>query len=820
MFAKLESYFHAIRRRLSRSEWAIRHLGFPPSEGTSEEPGLLLIQIDGLGRTQLERAISGGRMPFLRRLLQREGYNLGNFYPGLPTTTPAVQAELYYGVRASVPAFSYYDRAKQCHGLMCYPDWAKLVEAGCSAQGEGLLKGGSSWSNIYTGGAAQEESHFCAASIGVTDMWRSGKLKNLFIFSLLHLPSVIFIALRIVLELFLGLWDALVGIARGERALSELHMTISRAFVAIGLREVIGIGGSIDLARGLPIVHINFVGYDEHAHRRGPGSAFAHWSLRGIDGAIRKLHRAAHRSRRRDYAVWIFSDHGQERVQKFAADRPGGIEQVVREALDLARQQDRAWRPRSQDRPVWATRSRRRQARLAAAARLTPEEQATFTISAVGPVGHVYFAHATPEEKLRALAHRLVDQHHVPGVLWRSEKDGFFWKHAQGEVRVPDGVADCLPHHESLRREIAQDLAALCANTNSGDLILLGWSPHQPPVTFANERGAHAGPGPEETRGFTLLPPRTRLPVGSEAYLRPAALRAAALHFLGRGELEVARPVPVSGDVLSLRIMTYNVHSCGGTDGRISPRRIARVIAREQPDIVALQELDLGHRRSRAEDQAAIIARELDMHVVFCPTITRDAEHYGHALLSRWPIEVVRRAFLPAAPKGWWPEPRSALWARVLIGARRINIITTHLGLGPQERILQARALLGPEWIGAMPPEEEVILCGDFNAMPGSPPYRVVTSRLRDTQLCCTGHRALRTFSSLQPFARIDHVFVSAGLSPQRVCVPRTEITRVASDHLPLVVDLVTSSAGAETPTSTPAAAPQSSTETQALAPR
>ena len=817
MFAKIESFFHALRHRLSRSEFAIRHLGFSPSEGTSEEPGLLLIQIDGLSRTQLERAISGGRMPFLRRLLKSEGYKLGTLYPGLPTTTPAVQAELYYGVRASVPAFSFYDRAKQCHGLMCYPDWAKLVEAGCAAQGEGLLEGGSSWSNIYTGGAKQEESHYCAASIDVADMWRAGKLKNLLIFTVLHFPSVVFIAVRIVIELLLGLWDALVAIVRGEGLRPEFMLAISRAFVAVGLREVMGIGAAVDLARGLPTVHVNFVGYDEYAHRRGPGSAFAHWSLRGIDGAIKKLHRAAHRSRRRDYAVWIFSDHGQERVQPFAPHYRDGIEQVIREALEIARTEDKAWRPRSQQRPVWVARSKRRHTLLAAAARLTPEEQATFTVSAVGPVGHVYFAHATSEEKLRALARRLVHDYHVPGALWRSEKDGFFWVHQGGEARVPDEIAPLLPHPEPIRREIAHDLAAMCANTNAGDLILLGWSPGAQAVSFARERGAHAGFGPEETRGFTLLPPRTRLPAGSEHFLRPATLRAAALHLLGRGRLEVARPVPVSGESLSLRVMTYNTHSCGGMDGRVSPRRIARVIDAESPDIVALQELDLGHRRSRAEDQASIIARELDMQVVFCPTVTRDSEHYGHALLSRWPIEIVKRAFLPAAPKGWWLEARSALCARVLVGSRRINIITTHLGLGPQERLLQAQMLIGPEWLGAIPSGEEVILCGDFNAMPGSAPYRLVASRLRDAQTGIAGHRPLRTFSSLQPFTRIDHVFVSTGLQPRHAFVPRTQLTRVASDHLPLVIDLVTSPATAETPTSKPAAAPRNRSGNRSL---
>src|SRR5690242_8516866 len=113
MFARLESYFHRLHRRLSRSEWAIRHLGLTPSEGTAEEPGLLLIQIDGLARKHLDRAIATGRMPFLKRLRQRNGYELHHFYPGLPTTTPAVQAELYYGIRAAVPAFCFMDRAQE-----------------------------------------------------------------------------------------------------------------------------------------------------------------------------------------------------------------------------------------------------------------------------------------------------------------------------------------------------------------------------------------------------------------------------------------------------------------------------------------------------------------------------------------------------------------------------------------------------------------------------------------------------------------------------------------------------------------------------------
>ena len=180
-----------MRRRLSRNEWAVRHFRLTPSEGTSEEPGLLMIQIDGLGRKQFEAALAAGKMPFLRQLLTRDGYEMRTFYPGIPATTPAVQAELYYGVRSAVPAFSFFDRALKKIGRLWDPEWAKAREASCAKEAEGLLKNGSSWSNIYTGGAGQEESHFCAASIGIGDMWRSGKIRNIFVFILLQLPAAV-----------------------------------------------------------------------------------------------------------------------------------------------------------------------------------------------------------------------------------------------------------------------------------------------------------------------------------------------------------------------------------------------------------------------------------------------------------------------------------------------------------------------------------------------------------------------------------------------------------------------------------------------------
>src|SRR5262249_26317630 len=161
---------------------------------------------------------------------------------------------------------------------------------------------------------------------------------------------------------------------------------------------------------------------------------------------------------------------------------------------------------------------------------------------------------------------------------------------ARGETKVPDGVAELLPHPPAIRAEIARDLAVFFANPDTGDLVVLGWSPWSQPWSFAEERGAHGGFGPEETQGFVLLPGQARLPEGTGDFIRPTALRAAIRHLLGRERLPAKaghRPQEPH-----LRLMTYNVHGCSGMDGRVSPRRVARAIAAQQPDLVALQELD------------------------------------------------------------------------------------------------------------------------------------------------------------------------------------------------------------------------------------
>ena len=99
MISRIEVFLRHLKRIFSRSEWAIRLLRLRKLKQSTAEPGLVMVQIDGLSMTQFNRALQKENLPFLQSLLSKERYILRSFYSGLPSNTPAVQAELFYGVK-------------------------------------------------------------------------------------------------------------------------------------------------------------------------------------------------------------------------------------------------------------------------------------------------------------------------------------------------------------------------------------------------------------------------------------------------------------------------------------------------------------------------------------------------------------------------------------------------------------------------------------------------------------------------------------------------------------------------------------------------
>lgn len=235
-----------------------------------------------------------------------------------------------------------------------------------------------------------------------------------------------------------------------------------------------------------------------------------------------------------------------------------------------------------------------------------------------------------------------------------------------------------------------------------------------------------------------------------------------------------------------MRLVTYNVRRCLGIDGTLSCARVADVLAACDADVIALQELDVGRVRSGGADQAEAIARRLGVkELFFHPAWRNENEHYGDAILTRLPAKLFHAGVLPTAGLTR-REPRGALWAQVDTGSGTLHVVNTHFGLGPRERMAQALAMLGPEWLGQLDPADPAILLGDLNSMPGGRVYRKLASNLTDVPAQLG--RAGPTFPTGRPLIRIDHVFATRGVEPREAEVIATPLARVASDHLPLAV--------------------------------
>lgn len=231
---------------------------------------------------------------------------------------------------------------------------------------------------------------------------------------------------------------------------------------------------------------------------------------------------------------------------------------------------------------------------------------------------------------------------------------------------------------------------------------------------------------------------------------------------------------------MQLKILTYNVHSCRGRGGRPDPLRIADVIASAEPDVIALQELDVGRVRTGGVDQAHMIAQHLRVSAHFHPALHVEEEKYGDAILTALPSRLVKAGQLPS-----FGEPRGAIWVEVAFGSARLQVVNTHFGLRRRERMIQARTLAGDDWLGS--PEcsaHPAVLAGDFNAVPRSRAYGMLAEGLSKQGLTIP---ARATFPARFPVLRLDHVFTNPRARILRYDVIDTPLARRASDHLPLL---------------------------------
>jgi endonuclease/exonuclease/phosphatase family metal-dependent hydrolase len=226
-----------------------------------------------------------------------------------------------------------------------------------------------------------------------------------------------------------------------------------------------------------------------------------------------------------------------------------------------------------------------------------------------------------------------------------------------------------------------------------------------------------------------------------------------------------------------LSVLSYNIHQCVGLDGRRDATRIAGILKEVNADVVGLQEVHSAYDGTFEAYQTRYLAEATGYNVVNGPNVTKENSEYGNILLTRHEVVRVRRLDLSVPGR----EARGAIDADIAIGDRMVRVIVSHLGLGIRERRYQAErliALLGQE--KTMP----VIVMLDLNEW-----FPVGAPILRFNEEFGKAP-CLRSFPSVCPLFSLDRVWVKPRAALVGIQTHKTPVTRVASDHLPIVANI------------------------------
>lgn len=252
----------------------------------------------------------------------------------------------------------------------------------------------------------------------------------------------------------------------------------------------------------------------------------------------------------------------------------------------------------------------------------------------------------------------------------------------------------------------------------------------------------------------------------------------------GTSKQSIGTSKPAAGS--EIKVMSYNIHigNPPSKPGLIDMDAIIKAIRTENPDLVALQEVDVNTARSGKINQAEVIARKLGMNFFFAKAIDHDGGDYGVCILSKFPISETKIHRLTTVA-GTGGEPRVLATARIqLTKGKYIRFGSTHLDAQskPINRDVQI------EEINELARQETLpfIIAGDFNAVPGS---SVIDKLYQSFTISCQPCGA--TFPVVTPGRTIDYIGFRKA---EKFSIVSHKVVQehYASDHLPVTAIIKT----------------------------
>lgn len=521
-----------------------RRLGLPPLDAAHQR-GFIAIQIDGLSYDHLRTAIARGYAPHLARLLRRGEFSLQGWRVGLPSNTPAAQAGIMFGHNDEIPGFRWYEKRSGRTMVCSLPSVVHTLQERLSQRARGILRGGSSYMNLFDGGAART-----LFTLGAWNRQRFFERVRGVGFLLLFLLN----PFRTVKTFVLAVWEYLTDLVQRSWATWRKRtprpfgrtFPFMRVMSNVILREIQTFAVLLDIYRGVPAIYTTYYGYDEVAHQYGALSKPALRALRAIDGRIHQIDTFRRLMPLRRYDLLILSDHGMtparpfrtlfgQSLGEFLRSLAGesvalyeGLGATYPEVLQAVYVQDELQAIAGNLRPPLDRIPRRLQAfmrkRIAVGEEPPPDlARATdLVVRNSGPLSHVYFN--LREEPMDLNELMVYYPSLIAGLL---AHPGIGWVAARQDGQViilsNQGMRVLSPHDTPQGSLIegedplaafedpswaARQIARVAGFANAGDLILMGrYDPNEGSIVCFEEQWAcHGGLGGPQDRAFLIAP--------------------------------------------------------------------------------------------------------------------------------------------------------------------------------------------------------------------------------------------------------------------------------------------------------------------------
>jgi hypothetical protein len=491
--------------------------------------GVLVIQLDGVSATTLERALGRGLMPTIARWLDSGTHRLVEWECGVPSQTSSSQAGILYGRNDDIPGFRWYEKDRRRLMVSNHPGDAAELERRLSTS-EGLLeRDGSSFGNLLSGDARHTALTMSALGRGLRV---SSELYPDLLSVRTMLPTLAAAIREVIVEIGQGWRQRLLNVR--PRVARGGSFPFLRAASNVVLRDLTLRLLERDIQRGVAIAYSTFVAYDVMAHHAGPEARETLDALRDLDRLVARLATQA-ADAPRAYHFVLLSDHGQSHGATFRQRHGRRLEHVVR---DLTRARSVTAPTRRAEgwgylnallsEAVLGNRRSARAARTVLRARrrgtyveVGPDryrkrrEDAEVVVCASGALGLIYLADLPGRLSLEGidqlypgLVEGLVAHDGIGFVLVGSEQLGPLVLGQGGLRQLEDGRIEGRDPLEPFGPRAAEHLLRLHGFRHVGDIVVNGrFDPATGELNaFEDLVGSHGGLGGDQTKAFLAFP--------------------------------------------------------------------------------------------------------------------------------------------------------------------------------------------------------------------------------------------------------------------------------------------------------------------------